>query len=40
MFKPNSVILYVDNVEASTAFYSAILGEVPIEAFPGFPYSR
>ncbi|OKB65571.1 phenazine biosynthesis protein [Serratia marcescens] len=36
MFKPNSVILYVDNVEASTAFYQAILGEGPIEAFPGF----
>ncbi len=32
----NSVILYVDNVEASTAFYKAILGEGPSEAFPGF----
>lgn len=36
MFKPNSVILYVDDVDASTAFYKAIFGEDPIEAFPGF----
>jgi len=36
MFKPNSVILYVDDVDLSTTFYSNILGEGPIEAFPGF----
>ena len=36
MFKPNSVILYVDNVETSTAFYKSIFGEGPVEAFPGF----
>lgn len=36
MFKPNSVILYVDDVDASTAFYKATFGEDPIEAFPGF----
>lgn len=36
MFKPNSVILYVDNVEVSTAFYESILGKGPIESFPGF----
>lgn len=36
MFKPNSIILYVDNVDISTEFYKSILGEGPIEAFPGF----
>lgn len=36
MFKPNSVILYVDNVEVSTEFYKSLFSEGPIEAFPGF----
>ncbi|GKW15460.1 MULTISPECIES: VOC family protein [Pectobacterium] len=36
MFKPNSVILYVNDVDASTTFYASIFGEGPIEAFPGF----
>ncbi|AFJ46857.1 VOC family protein [Shimwellia blattae] len=36
MFKPDSVILYVDNVDVSTEFYTVIFGEGPIEAFPGF----
>ncbi|MFU2059870.1 VOC family protein [Avibacterium volantium] len=36
MFKPNSIILYVDNVDISTEFYKSILGEGPIEAYPGF----
>ena len=35
-FVPNSVILYVSDVEASTAFYSRILGHGPIETYPGF----
>ena len=29
-FVPNSVILYVSDVEASTTFYSQILGHEPI----------
>ena len=36
VFVPNSVILYVSDVEASTAFYSRILGHGPIETYPGF----
>lgn len=36
MFKPNSVILYVDNVDVSVEFYKTIFGDEPIEAFPGF----
>ncbi|MDR0218745.1 MAG: hypothetical protein LBI71_07665 [Enterobacteriaceae bacterium] len=36
MFKPNSVILYVNDVDASTKFYQSIFGEGPVEAFPGF----
>jgi catechol 2,3-dioxygenase-like lactoylglutathione lyase family enzyme len=36
MFKPNSVILYVNDVDVSTKFYESIFGEKPIEAFPGF----
>ena len=35
-FVPNSVILYVSDVEASTAFYRGILGHGPIETYPGF----
>jgi len=35
-FVPNSVILYVSDVEASTAFYRRILGHGPIETYPGF----
>ena len=35
-FVPNSVILYVSDVEASTAFYSRILGHGPMETDPGF----
>ena len=35
-FVPNSVILYVSDVEASTAFYRRILGHEPIETYPGF----
>ena len=36
VFVPNSVILYVSDVEASTAFYRRILGHGPIETYPGF----
>ena len=35
-FVPNSVIRYVSDVEASTAFYRRILGHGPIETYPGF----
>ena len=35
-FVPNSVILYVSDVETSTAFYRGILGHGPIETYPGF----
>ena len=35
-FVPNSVILYVSDVEASTAFYRRILDHEPIETYPGF----
>ena len=35
-FVPNSVILYVSDVEASTTFYSRILGHEPIKTYPGF----
>ena len=35
-FVPNSVILYVSDVEASTTFYRRILGHEPIETYPGF----
>ena len=35
-FVPNSVILYVSDVEASTAFYRWILGHGPSETYPGF----
>ena len=35
-FVPNSVILYVSDVEASTAFYRRILGHEAIKTYPGF----
>jgi catechol 2,3-dioxygenase-like lactoylglutathione lyase family enzyme len=35
-FKPDSLILYVDDVEASTKFYSKIFGTEPVETFDGF----
>ncbi len=35
-FKPNSIILYVDNVARSTQFYAEILGNEPIEKFQDF----
>ena len=35
-FVPNSVILYVSDVEASTAFYREILGHGSIKTYPGF----
>ena len=35
-FVPNSVILYVSDVEVSTAFYREILGHGPIKTYPGF----
>ncbi len=36
MFRPNSLILYVDDVDASTAFYKDILDAEPIETFKDF----
>lgn len=35
-FSPNSVIFYVRDVPASTAFYRAVLGADPLETFEGF----
>ena len=35
-FVPNSVILYVSDVEAITTFYREILGHGPIKTYPGF----
>ena len=35
-FAPNSLILYVDDVEASAAFYARILGKGPVQTFEGF----
>ena len=35
-FVPNSVILYVSDVEVSTTFYREILGHGPIKTYPGF----
>lgn len=35
-FAPNSLILYVDDVEASTRFYTTILGQGPVASFDGF----
>jgi len=36
MPNPNFVILYVDNPEASAAFYADLLGRPPVEASPTF----
>ncbi|MGG9999370.1 VOC family protein [Pseudovibrio ascidiaceicola] len=36
MFKPNSVILYVEDVEKSTEFYTDVLQSGPIERFQEF----
>lgn len=36
MFKPNSVILYVEDVEKSTKFYTDVLQSSPIERFQEF----
>lgn len=36
MFRPNSLILYVDDVARSTEFYRDILKSDPIEAFQDF----
>jgi predicted enzyme related to lactoylglutathione lyase len=36
MFKPNFVLLYVDNLTASAAFYSELLGHAPLETSPTF----
>ena len=36
VFTPTSVILYVEDVNASTAFYRRALGEEPVETFEGF----
>lgn len=35
-FRPNSVIFYVSDVEASTEFYRTVLGTDPLETFEGF----
>lgn len=35
-FVPNSIILYVSDVEVSTTFYREILGHGPIKTYPGF----
>ena len=36
VFTPTSVILYVEDVNVSTAFYRRALGEEPVETFEGF----
>ena len=36
MFKPNSIIIYVKNIDISTDFYTKILEQNPIETYPGF----
>lgn len=35
-FKPNSIILYVSDVERSTEFYRTVLSADPLETFEGF----
>ncbi|UHD44127.1 VOC family protein [Aureimonas altamirensis] len=35
-FRPSSLILYVDDVNASTAFYKAILDSDPVQTFKDF----
>ncbi|UYZ84209.1 VOC family protein [Entomomonas sp. E2T0] len=36
LFKPNSIILYVSDIQLSTQFYTNILGQQPIEAYKEF----
>lgn len=36
MFNPNFILLYVDDVRASVAFYSQILETKPVEDHPSF----
>ena len=36
IFTPTSVILYVEDVNTSTAFYRRALGEEPVKTFEGF----
>ena len=36
MFKPNSIIIYVKNVDISTDFYTKLFAQEPIETYPGF----
>ena len=36
MFKPNFLLLYVDDPMTSAAFYTTLLGHAPIEASPTF----
>ncbi|MBL4829507.1 MAG: VOC family protein [Aliivibrio sp.] len=36
MFKPNSVIIYVSDVETSTKFYNRVFSSQPIESFKDF----
>ena len=36
MFKPNSVIVYVKDVDISREFYTKILGRQPVKTYPGF----
>ncbi|WLQ11315.1 VOC family protein [Hahella aquimaris] len=36
MKEPSYIILYVNDIPASTAFYSDILGKAPVESSPGF----
>ena len=36
MKRPDSIILYVDNVEASTEFYSSLLGISPEMTYPEY----
>ncbi|MHC5307736.1 VOC family protein [Bartonella sp. LJL80] len=36
MFKPSTIILYVEDVEKSTEFYQNFLARAPVERFEGF----
>jgi catechol 2,3-dioxygenase-like lactoylglutathione lyase family enzyme len=36
MFAPDFILLYVEKVSASVAFYQGLLGKPPIEASPNF----
>ena len=35
-FTPNSLILYVQDVDASAHFYASLFGVAPLETFPDF----